>query len=84
MNTEKKWFKPTKETGWKKTQKATTRRSKLLAATDKRLTLHNRYLQAARRIQALANITVDSLTKTEAKADAVYFFRKARNNKPSK
>jgi len=81
MTNEKKWFKPSKETGWKKTQCPKTRRSKLLSATDKRLTLYNRYLQAARRIQSLSNVTVDSLTKNKARNDALYFFKKARKNK---
>ena len=74
----KKWFKPGKETGWKKSQKPATRRSHLMKYTDKRKSLHNRYVQAGRKAQALANVTKDKATETKAKADAKYFFKKAR------
>ena len=72
------WFKPDerKHTGWKKHQKPTTRRRRLLASTDKRKTMHNRYLEAGRRIQALANVTEDKQTEKKAKSDASYFFNK--------
>lgn len=80
----KKWFKPKKETGWKKTQKASIRRSKLLASTDKRMSMHNRYVQAGRRAQALANVTKDSETKRKASADADYFFSKAEKKRKPK
>lgn len=76
-----KWFKPEKHTGWDKDNKASTRRKKLLATTDKRRTIHNRYLEAARRIQALANVNQDKETQRKANADAEYFFRKARKTK---
>jgi len=72
----KKWFKPGKHTGWKKEQKASTRRSKLLRATDKRKTMHNRYLEAGRKAQALSNVTNDKETEKKAKSDADYFFNK--------
>jgi hypothetical protein len=71
-----KWFKPKKHTGWKKTQSATTRRRKVMSATDKRKSIHNRYLEAGRKMQALANVTEDKPTKRKAKADANYFFKK--------
>ena len=71
-----KWFKPKKHTGWKKNQKATTRRSKLLSATDKRKNLHDRYLEAGRKALALANVTKDKVTEQKARTDANYFFRK--------
>lgn len=74
----KKWFKPTKHTGWKKSQKASTRRAKLLSATDKRKTMHNRYLEAGRKAQALANVTEDKRTEELAKRDADYFFKKLK------
>jgi hypothetical protein len=74
----KKWFKPKKHTGWKKTQKASTRRSYLLSTTDKRKTLDNRYLIAGRRALALANVTKDKPTERLARLDAKYFFKKAK------
>jgi len=77
----KKWFSAREHTGWSKTQKATTRRAKLLRATDKRKTKHNQYLEAARKIQALANVTEDKRTAELAKSDADYFFAKARKTK---
>ena len=72
------WFHPKTHTGWKKTQSATTRRRKLLSATDKRMSLHDRYVNAGRKAIALANVTKDPATKRKARADANYFFRKAR------
>jgi len=72
----KKWFKPKKHRGWSKSQKATTRRRKLLNSTDKRKSMHDRYLEAGKAIQALANVTQDSATRRAAKADAKYFFDK--------
>jgi len=76
-----KWFNPKRHTGWSKTQPATTRRRKLLAATDKRKSLHNRYVEAGKKAQALANVTVDKRTKELAGLDARYFFRKAKERK---
>lgn len=70
-----------KKTGWRKTQDATTRRKKLYASTDKRKNRHERYLQAARRAQALANITKDPETKKKARLDAQYFYRRARKTR---
>ena len=72
----KKWFRPTKETGWKKTQSSVIRRRKLLESTDKRKTLHNRYLEAGRSAQALSNVTTDPQTKQLSKSNANYFFMK--------
>ena len=70
-----------KTTGWKKNQAAVTRRRKLLESTDKRKTMYNRYMEAGRRIQALANITSDDSTKQKASADAKHFFKMARKVK---
>jgi len=81
MRKKKLWFNPKTPTGWKKTQKQTTRRSKLLASTDKRMSMHDRYVQAARKIQALCNVTEDKQTSTVARTDALYFFRKAKKRK---
>ena len=72
----KKWFNPKKHSGWKKTQKPTTRRAKLLAVTDKRKSMKKRYLSAGRKAQALANVTTDKTTEKLAKSDAKYFFKK--------
>jgi hypothetical protein len=65
------WFSPQRESGWRKNQSTNTRRRKLLDATDKRLSLHSRYVQAARMIQSLANVTKDKPTERKARADAV-------------
>jgi hypothetical protein len=74
-----KWFETrSKPTGWKKGDAAGTRRRKLLAWTDKRRTRHNRLIQAARWAQALANVTRDTETARKAKADAGYFYERAR------
>ena len=79
-NPKKKWYQDIKKvhTGWRKTQSAETRRRKLLAATDKRRSLHNRYVEAGRQAQALANVTRDQETKQKATKDAQYFFKRAR------
>ena len=74
----KKWFNPKKHSGWKKTQKPTTRRLKLLAATDKRSPIKKRYLSAGRKALALSNVTKDKTTERLAKADAKYFFKKLK------
>jgi len=75
-----KWFNPDerKHTGWSKNLKASIRRHRLLASTDKRKTMHDRYVEAGRRILALSNVTRDKETSRKAKADAEYFFRKAK------
>ena len=77
----RRWFKPKKRTGWRKNQKPPTRRRKLLESTSKRKSLHDRYVEAARRAQALANVTRDAGTRRAAQADANYFFRRARETK---
>lgn len=74
----KKWFISGKNTGWGKKQNPTTRRSKLLASTDKRMSMYHRYIQAGRKIIALHNVTKDAQTKAVAKTDALYFFGKAK------
>ena len=63
-----------RETGWRKDLPPTTRRARLMAATDKRLSLRARRVQAGRMAQALANVTVDRETKRKAQSDANYFF----------
>ena len=81
MPEKEKWFAPKRTSGWHKEQKATTRRRKLLTATDKRLGMRNRYLQAARMICSLANVTRDAKTAQKAKVDADYFYAKAEKAK---
>lgn len=71
----KRWAKFEKFTGWKKGQKPVTRRRKVLAATDKRRSMHNRYVEAGRMMNQLANVTTDKPTERAARADANYFFR---------
>jgi len=81
MAAPERWFHPRKHTGWKKEQSAETRRKHLWAYTDKRYTLHKRYVQAARKILALANVTQDPETRKKARADADYFLARARSTK---
>ena len=77
-NRMEKWFKPGKHTGWKKSLPSSTRRYRLLASTDKRMTMRKRYVQAGRKAMALANVTEDTTTERKARADAKYFFQKVR------
>lgn len=72
------------DTGWKKTDTEKTRRARLLAATDHRKPLRERYLESARRIQAISNVTKDAETKTKGKADADYYYAKARKTRAGK
>ncbi len=74
----KRWAKFEKVTGWKKTQKPVTRRRRVLAATDKRRSRHDRYVEAGRMLNQLANVTTDKPTEKKARADANYFFRMAK------
>ena len=77
----KHWFDPKVKTGWRKSQTSATRRRKLLDATDKRRSMRDRYIEAGRMAQALANVTTDGPTKTKATSDAQHFFKKARGIK---
>lgn len=52
-----------------------------MAATDKRMSRHDRYVQAGRMIQALANVTKDKATERKANSDATYFFNKAQKTR---
>lgn len=79
----KKWFQkavnskpPYSLGGWKKTQAPTTRRREALSSRPKSWSLSRRRLSAGRALIALANVTKDQPTKTKARADAKYFFRK--------
>jgi len=72
----KRWFAPMRVTGWRKVDAASVRRYRLLAATDKRLTMRARYVQAGRMANQLANVTTDRETERKARVDAAYFFGK--------
>lgn len=70
-----KWFEAGKSLGWSKEDKQSTRR---------RNALHSRngnYLRTARALLALANVTQDDETARKAHADAMYFFRKHKQEK---
>ena len=62
------WFEPSVESGWRKNMSASERRSLVLQAHGGDI------LAAARAMNALANVTTDSATKTAARADAKYFY----------
>jgi hypothetical protein len=62
------WYNPQTVTGWKKTESASLRRSKVIEAHG------GDELAAARSMQALANVTTDQATRKAAKADARYFY----------
>lgn len=72
-----RWAEFKAETGWKKIQDSTTRHRKMLSATSKSMNLHDRYVQAGRRLNQLANVTTDKPTEKKARSDANYFFKKA-------
>jgi len=78
----KKWFrkavrkKPPYHLGWKKTQSTATRRRKAIASRPKSWSLKKRRTSAGRALTALANVTKDKRTKTLARRDASYFFKK--------
>lgn len=79
----KQWATFEKRTGWKMGQKPSTRRGKLLAATDKRRSMHDRYVEAGRMANQLANVLhrIAPVAARKARADANYFFRKAGRKK---
>ena len=66
-----KWFTKAKKThtGWQKEQSPEVRRARLLKSHK------GDYLASARSIQAVANVTKDSATRSKARADAKYLFR---------
>ena len=63
-----RWYRPTTETNWHKTDSAAIRRRNALKAHggDK--------LATARGLQSLSNVTTDKTTKRLSRADARYFF----------
>ena len=52
-----------------------------MRTTDHRLSRDSRYLQAGRRANALANVTRDRETERKARADARYFYARARRTR---
>ena len=64
-----KWYNPRVVTGWKKGDSINIRRNRVIDAYG------GDYLAAARSMQALANVTTDSVTRREARRDAKYFYR---------
>ena len=76
-----KFFEPKRHTGWEKTLGESARRGKLFEATDMKKSIHERYVEAGRMIQELANVTTDVDTKVKAKDDAEFFFEKAKETK---
>jgi hypothetical protein len=72
---EKKWFPGLKETGWSKDLPPEERRELVLTATG------GDYLEAARHLQALANVSTDEATKRLANIDADWFFEQYRGGK---
>lgn len=76
--TDNKWFKPKRHSGWRKRDSAVNRRKKVLEYTDKRRNIHDRLVQAGRKLLALTNVTIDNETKIKAKEDSNYFFKLAK------
>ena len=76
-----KWYEHGTTTGWRKDQKPSTRRRHLMASTDRRKSPHNRRIEAARRANALANVTEDRPTERAARSDARHFYRSARRTR---
>lgn len=75
------WYAPKTHTRWKKSQSEDYRRRLVYDSTDKRKSRRNRYIEAGRILQQLANVTTDEETKRKAKKDADYFFERARKLK---
>ncbi len=65
-----RWYHPTVQTGWSKSDSAETRRMKALKAHG------GDELATARGLQALSSVTTDPTTKRLARADALYFYRR--------
>jgi hypothetical protein len=70
-----------KKRSWSKELSATTRRKRVYKTTDKKKTRHNRYLEAFRAMNGLANLSTDMETKEKAKSDAGYFSKKLEKYK---
>jgi len=66
------------ESGWHYTQKPKYRRRLIYESTDRRMSKFKRYLEAGRKMTAVANVSQNSNVKQTAKADADYFYSKVR------
>ena len=62
-----------KHSGWRKDMPVRKRRRLVLRSTTGNK-MSERYLEAARHMQALSNLTTDTKTKKEASKDAQFFF----------
>ena len=67
-----------KTTGWHYTQKPDYRRRLVYESTDRRKSNYKRYLEAARKMMAVANVNQNNNVKQTAKSDADYFYSKVR------
>jgi len=70
-------------TGWKYTHTPEYRRKLVLDSTDKRQSKYKRYLQAARKMMAVANVH-DGIVSKVARTDANYFYNQLRKLKKKK
>ena len=68
MSKLKKWFSPGKSLNWSKHDGQAKRRDAALASRK------GNYLQTARALMSLSNVTQDKETARKARADALYFF----------
>ena len=66
------------QNGWHYTQKPDYRRSLILESTSKSQSRYKRYLEAAKKMEAVANVSLNSNVKQTAKSDADYFYAKLR------
>jgi len=68
-----------KEVGWHYTQDPIIRRKLIYDSTDKQRSKYIRYLQAAKKMEAVFNANLNSNVKQTAKADSDYFYSKVRS-----
>lgn len=75
------WYNPKSRSNFRKQNLQETNIRNVYGSTDKRLSKHDRLIQAARKMNSLANVQQDQVTKQKARSLAVYFFRKAKEKK---
>jgi len=66
--------------GWSKNLPSDLRRARAFRSRPSNWNRRQRLVSAGRALQALANVTQDRETRIKAKADAEYFFRKAKQS----
>jgi len=66
---------------WSKEENARSRRYNLLMETDKRKTMHDRYVSAQKKAQWLVNTSTDPQTVLLAEKDSRYFSRKIEESR---